>query len=62
MWLRRVTLIAPAMLVVSILGSAFGLRDQVLVSCIPTIAAALVLERKTRRADDAPVPVVTVRR
>jgi hypothetical protein len=61
-WLRRVVLVVPALLVVGLLGSMFGLQSAVVVSCIPTTAAAFWLERATRTREAPPVPVVAVRR
>ncbi len=50
-------LIGPAVLVVFALGFELGLRELIAVSCIPTIVAALLLERATRLVVVPPIPV-----
>ncbi|MBL9015864.1 MAG: hypothetical protein JNL83_16885 [Myxococcales bacterium] len=56
--LRLAVLTLPALGLVYALASAFDMTSFALVSCIPTIVAALILERWTRRpADPPPVPV-----
>jgi NhaP-type Na+/H+ or K+/H+ antiporter len=58
----RVPLLAvPAFVVVLALAATFGMTAAVPVACIPTLVAALILERWTRRPEPAPVPVATVR-
>jgi hypothetical protein len=58
----RVALVAlPAFGLVAVLAATFGLTTAIPVACIPTLVAALVLERWTRRVTPAPVPVATVR-
>jgi hypothetical protein len=61
-WLRRFLLIVPAVLLVAVLGTEFGLQHMILVSCIPTAVATLLLERGTRNHVAPPVPVAHVRR
>ena len=61
-WFRRLVLVVPAVLVVFTLGAMFSLQSAVLVSCIPTTAAAFWLERATRARVVPPVPVVAVHR
>lgn len=61
-WLRRVALIVPAVLLVIWLGSEFTMEDFILVSCIPTVVAAVVLERATRLVVPPPVPVAHARK
>jgi hypothetical protein len=60
-WLRVVLLALPAVGVVGFLATEFDMRETIAVACIPTVTAALVLERWTRRVTPAPVPVATVR-
>jgi hypothetical protein len=55
-WLRRFVLIVPAILLVIVLAAEFALQDFILVSCIPTVVAALLLERYTRVVVPPPVP------
>ena len=58
----RATLLAvPAVGVVFFLAAEFGMDASVPVACIPTIVAALILERWTRRVKPAPVPVAVIR-
>ncbi len=59
-WLRAALLAVPALGVVVFLAGAFGMYSYVVVSCIPTMVAALVLERWTRRVTPPPVPVAKV--
>jgi hypothetical protein len=59
-WLRAALLALPAMGVVVFLAGAFGMYAYVPVSCIPTVVAALMLERWTRRVTPPPVPVARV--
>jgi ABC-type dipeptide/oligopeptide/nickel transport system permease subunit len=59
-WLRATLLAVPGMGVVLFLAAAFDMYDFFLVACIPTLIAALILERWTRRAPAPPVPVATV--
>ena len=47
-WARRGVLAVPAFVIVAMLGAATGLDAFVVVSCIPTLAGVLILERKTR--------------
>ena len=59
-WLRATCLAVPAMGVVFVLASAFEMTPMGPVACIPTVVAALILERWTRRVTPPPVPVATV--
>ena len=57
-WWRAALLSVPAFGLVVILASIFGLTARIPVACIPTLVAALVLERWTRQVAPAPpVPV-----
>ncbi|HEX3762897.1 MAG TPA: hypothetical protein VHW23_29575 [Kofleriaceae bacterium] len=58
---RAVLLALPAFGLVAVLAATFGLTTLVPVACIPTLVAALVLERWTRHVEPPPVPVATVR-
>ena len=56
--LRLSVLTLPALVLVFLLASAFDMTRFALVSCIPTVVAALILERWTRRpVDPPPVPL-----
>jgi len=55
-WMRRFVLIMPAVALVVILGAEFSMQDFIVVSCIPTAVATLVLERATRLVLPPPVP------
>jgi hypothetical protein len=57
-WVRRLWLVVPAWLVVVVLGVVIGMVEVVFVACIPTTAAALLLEKRTRARSDAPVAIV----
>jgi len=59
--LRVALLVVPAVAVVFVLADAFGVHDGSPHACIPTVLAALVLERWTRRVSLPPVPVATAR-
>jgi hypothetical protein len=59
--LRATLLAVPAVGVVFFLASPFGMDASVPVACIPTVVAALILERWTRRVTPAPVPAAVVR-
>jgi hypothetical protein len=59
-WLRATVLAVPAVGVVFFLASAFEMTPMAPIACIPTVVAALILERWTRRVTPAPVPVATV--
>jgi hypothetical protein len=59
-WLRAMVLAVPAMGVVFFLASEFDMKPMAPVACIPTVVAALILERWTRRVTPAPIPVATV--
>jgi hypothetical protein len=58
---RAVMLALPAFGLVAVLGTTVGLTAAVPLACIPTLAAALVLERWTRHVVPAAVPVATAR-
>jgi hypothetical protein len=55
--IRVAILTLPALGVVYGLAHEFGLQELALVSSIPTVVAALVLEKWTRHVDPPPVPV-----
>jgi hypothetical protein len=56
----RLTMVAgPAMLVVAWLGAVMGRLELVVSACIPTLVAAVILERWTRRS--LPIPLAVVR-
>ena len=58
MVLRLAVLTLPALGLVYLLARGFRMTDFALVSCIPTVVAALVLERWTRKPPEPPpVPV-----
>jgi hypothetical protein len=56
-WLRRVLLTVPSIMLVGALASEFALNEYIFVSCIPTVVAAFVLERGTREVPAPPVPI-----
>jgi len=58
-WMRRLALISTAFTVVVFLGGMAELHRYVLISFIPTLAAALLLETRTR--GHAAVPLATAR-
>ena len=58
--IRIGVLTVPALGVVFALAREFGLQEAALVSCIPTIVAALLLEKWTRHVEAPPVPVARV--
>jgi hypothetical protein len=58
-WARRGALVVPAFVIVAMLGAATGLDAFVVVSCIPTLAGVLILERRTRAV--SPVPEALAR-
>jgi len=61
-WLRRFVLVLPALLLVIVLGAELSMQEFILVSCIPTTVAALVLERATREREAPPIPVAVLHR
>jgi hypothetical protein len=61
-WLRAFVLTLPALLLVVLLGAYFAMQQFILVACIPTVVAALVLERATRLVVTPPLPVARARR
>ena len=60
-WVRRFVIAFPAVLLVWVLASFFLLQEFILVSCIPTAVAVLVLERATRLVLPPPLPPATAR-
>jgi hypothetical protein len=57
---RICVLVTPAVAVVFGLAHEFGMQDLWLISCIPTVVAALILERWTRVVEAPPVPVAKI--
>ena len=55
--LRRFVLIVPALLLVILLGGELSLQRFVMLASIPTVVAALVLERATRFVAAPVLPV-----
>ena len=61
-WLRVAMLTVPAILLVFALGGEFAMRQYITMASIPTIIAALALERVTREAAvSPPLPVAQTR-
>lgn len=58
-WARLATVITPAIAVIAMMGQASGLDAYVPLCALPTLAAAVHLERQTRRR--ALVPLATAR-
>lgn len=58
---RLAALIVPTVGVVILLATEFGMEPLVPVASIPSVVAALVLERWTRKVEPPPVPVAQVR-
>lgn len=56
-WLRNALLIPPPLGLVAVLSIMFGLTSYFAVACIPTLAATLILERRTRAFPDLPAAV-----
>ena len=56
-WLRRIVLIVPAIMLVAALASQFMLDEFIVVASIPTVVAGLLLERTTREVTPPPVPI-----
>ena len=61
-WPRRILLLAPALLMVDVLGREFELQHLIAVSCIPTAVCVLILERHTRFVPPQYVPPAQVHR
>jgi hypothetical protein len=59
-WLRRVVLLVPAVLLVVVLATELTMESFIVLSCIPTAVATLLLERGTRLVVVPPVPVARV--
>jgi len=57
---RVAALVVPAILVVIMLASEFGMEELIPVASIPTVVAALLLERWTRKIVPPPVPVAQI--
>ena len=60
-WQRRLVLIPPAIATVALLSFVCMLTSYFVVACIPTLAAALLLETRTRATFRSPVPLATAR-
>lgn len=58
---RLAALTLPAVAVVIWLASEFGMEELILVASIPSVVAALLLERWTRKVVMPPVPVAQLR-
>jgi hypothetical protein len=58
---RIAALIVPALAVVILLGTEFGMDELIPVASIPSVVAALILERWTRKVEPPPVPVAQIR-
>ncbi len=58
---RIAALTVPAIGVVIVLATEFGMEEMIAVASIPSVVAALVLERWTRKVEAPPVPVAQIR-
>lgn len=58
---RIAALIVPTVGVVILLATEFGMEELIVVASIPSVVAALVLERWTRKVELPPVPVAQIR-
>lgn len=58
---RIAALTVPSFFVVVLLGTEFGMESLILVASIPSVVAALILERWTRKVEPPPVPVAQIR-
>ena len=58
---RNAALIVPSFGVVVVLGTMFGMDALIPVASIPSVVAALILERWTRKVEPPPVPVAQIR-
>jgi len=58
---RVSALIVPTIGVVIFLGTALGMAELIVVASIPSVVAALLLERWTRKVELPPVPVAQIR-
>jgi ABC-type dipeptide/oligopeptide/nickel transport system permease subunit len=56
-WLRRFVLAVPAVAVLLGLACCFGMLNVFLLPIIPTVIAALLLERRTRARPRAPIAI-----
>lgn len=61
LWARRIAITVPAWLVVMLVGCGLGMGSYVVVACIPTTVAAVVLERLTRERSIAAAARVVAR-
>jgi ABC-type dipeptide/oligopeptide/nickel transport system permease subunit len=57
---RIAALTLPSVLLVIVLGTVFGMEELIPVASIPSVVAALVLERWTRVVEPPPVPVAQI--
>ena len=55
-WMRRAWIAGPALLVVALLGMSFKVEAYIGPCLVPTLAAALLLERWTRTSEPPSVP------
>lgn len=58
---RIAALIVPTVGVVILLATEFGMDELIVVASIPSVVAALLLERWTRKVELPPVPVAQIR-
>ncbi len=58
---RIAALAIPAVAVVILLATEFGMQEMIVVASIPSVVAALILERWTRKIEPPPVPVAEIR-
>lgn len=58
---RVAALIVPTIGVVILLATEFGMEALIPVASIPSVVAALVLERWTRKVEPPPVPIAQLR-
>jgi hypothetical protein len=60
-WQRRLVLIPPAIAMVALLSIVCGMTEFFIAASIPTLAAALLLESRTRSTFRSPVPLAIAR-
>ena len=58
---RVAALIIPTITLVILLATEFGMEPLIPMAAIPSVVAALVLERWTRKVEPPPVPVAQIR-
>ena len=58
---RIAALAIPSVVVVMFLATEFGMEELIVVASIPSVVAALILERWTRKVELPPVPVAELR-